>query len=195
MVKIYTKTGDKGETGLLSGARVLKNHPQIEAYGTVDECNSAIGFASSFMNEENTHGLHSELTEIQESLFELGAALAAQLSQSNKSILKFVRVDYDADIRNLEKWIDAMTEQLSPLKHFILPGGTPVAGGLHLARTCCRRAERLVIPLLDLGDANISMLSYLNRLSDYLFTASRFANFLAKVPDKEWIKKKEGDQV
>src|SRR5256885_4593817 len=160
-MKIYTKTGDAGETSLFGGTRVAKNDPRIEAYGTVDELNSFIGVARASWPSSPIDG---ELDRIQSDLFDVGAHLASPGTS------RFAAVD-EARIEALEQSIDAMTGELPPLKSFILPGGSMAAAQLHVARTICRRAERLVVPLGD--EATIR---YLNRLSDYLFTAARFAN-------------------
>ena len=186
-MRIYTKTGDKGETALLSGTRVPKNHPHIEAYGTVDECNSAIGLACSLMAKESclVH-LNVQLESIQKSLFDLGAALSLPLSEVREKDWLSVKTDYASEICSLETWMDKMTEDLPQLKQFILPGGTSASSALHLARTICRRAERLLLPLLESNSVNVSMLSYLNRLSDYLFVLSRYVNYLFNIPDQLW---------
>ena len=186
MRKIYTKTGDEGETSLFTGKRVPKNDPFIEAIGTVDECNSAIGLAISLMPMELPFDeVLEQLETIQHALFDLGAALATPRSSTSTAKLEKTRFD-DEEILLLEQWIDSITAELPPLTHFILPGGHPCGAALHLARSICRRAERLVIPLQKDGDVNKNVLVYLNRLSDYLFVVSRYLNALCKKPETKW---------
>ena len=185
-MKIYTKKGDNGETSLFTGERVTKNDPFIEALGTVDECNSAIGAAISLMHKDaHSAQVREQLETIQHALFDLGAALATPRTRATNSKLDMTRFDHQAtDL--LEQWIDAMEEKLPPLKTFILPGGHPSGGMLHLARSICRRTERRVLPLHRNADVSNHVLVYLNRLSDYLFVASRYINFLSKCPETIW---------
>jgi cob(I)alamin adenosyltransferase len=178
-VKIYTKTGDAGETSLFGGARVAKNDPRIEAYGTVDELNSYVGVVRASWPESPIDAL---LDRVQADLFDVGAHLASPGTS------RFPGIDA-ARIEELEQAIDAMTGELPPLTNFILPGGAPAAGHLHVARTVCRRAERLVVALQDDTAATQSTIRYLNRLSDYLFTAARFANLRLGVEDVPWKKR------
>lgn len=186
MTKIYTKTGDNGETSLFTGKRVPKSDPFIEALGTVDECNCAIGMAISFLPEELCFDeVREQLETIQHALFDLGAALATPRTSTSTTKLEKTRFD-DEEIALLEKWIDEYVEELPPLTTFILPGGHPCGSSLHLARSICRRAERLVIPLQKEGDVNKNVVVYLNRLSDYLFTVSRYLNLLCKQPETMW---------
>jgi cob(I)alamin adenosyltransferase len=185
-IKIYTKTGDKGETSLFSGQRVLKDDPFIEALGSVDECNSAIGTALSLLpNDPQLHLTKKQLETIQHTLFDLGAAIATPLSQASASKVERTRFDQEG-IEFLEKWIDQMEEQLPQLHTFILPGGHPAGAFLHLARSICRRAERDVIPLSRKADISKNVTIYLNRLSDYLFVCSRYVNHLCKQPEIFW---------
>lgn len=185
-MKIYTRTGDNGETSLFTGKRVPKNDPFIEAIGTVDECNSAIGFALSHLPSELSFDeAREQLETIQHALFDLGASLATPRSSGSAAKLEKTRFD-DEEIALLEKWIDFYMEELPPLKNFILPGGHPCGAALHLARSICRRAERLVIPLQREGDVNKNVVIYLNRLSDYLFVVSRYLNLLCKKPETLW---------
>jgi cob(I)alamin adenosyltransferase len=170
-MKIYTRTGDQGATSLFGGSRVPKNDPRIEAYGTVDELNSFIGLARSHPLPQSVDDV---LHQVQIDLFEIGARLASPNTD------RFAGVDA-ARITELEQAIDAMERELAPLTSFILPGGAPAAAQLHVARTVCRRAERCVVALHD--DATIA---YLNRLSDYLFVAARFANLGAGREDVPW---------
>jgi cob(I)alamin adenosyltransferase len=178
-VKIYTRTGDRGETSLFGGARVPKNDPRIEAYGTVDELNSVIGVVLAI--ESDAQLLGAQLLDVQCDLFEIGAHLASPGTS------RFTGVE-SSRIEELERGIDAMEAELAPLKSFILPGGTPAAAELHVARTVCRRAERLVVALHDDDPATLSSITYLNRLSDYLFVAARYANHKRGVEDVPWTR-------
>lgn len=178
-MKIYTRTGDDGTTSLFSGGRVRKDHLRVEAYGTVDELNSVLGVARTLHPQGD---LAVWLEQIQNQLFHLGADLATPLDAKAEWV---VRVEESAVIW-LETTIDAMTEQLPPLKTFILPGGTPLAAQIHVARTVCRRAERLTVALAEHEDLGPWTLKYLNRLSDWLFTAARYANFQANMPESAW---------
>jgi cob(I)alamin adenosyltransferase len=168
-MKIYTKTGDKGQTSLIGGTRVPKYHLRIEAYGTVDELNSYVGLIGC-----QAIGSHHQavLKEIQDRLFTIGASLAADPERSKMKIPHLT----DADVVALEQEMDEMNDVLPALKHFILPGGNTVVSYCHLARCVCRRAERLVVQLAEdsFVDSNITI--YLNRLSDYLFVLSRKLN-------------------
>jgi cob(I)alamin adenosyltransferase len=174
-VKIYTRTGDRGETSLLTGARVLKNDPRIEAYGTLDELNSCIGVARAAWVDSP---IDEQLSAIQSDLFDLGAHLAADGDPRFPSV-------NDDRIASLESAIDAMETELAPLTNFILPGGSLPSAHLQLARTVCRRAERLVISGSPTPD-HARAVAYLNRLSDYLFVAARFANHRLGVADVAW---------
>ena len=177
-MKIYTKTGDAGETGLWGGLRVAKDTARVQAYGTVDECNAAIGVARASGVEA---GLDAILAHIQNQLFVVGADLATPGAAAT-----IPRIGA-AEIAFLEESIDALEEQLEPLKQFILPGGTPAAAHLHLARTICRRAERWVVGLARQEQAlNAQVGIYLNRLSDCLFVLARAANARAGVADVPW---------
>lgn len=186
MTKIYTRTGDKGTTSLFSGQRVPKDNCFIEALGSVDEGNSAIGLALSLLPKEKRFSqILSQLETIQHALFDVGAALATPRSCHQEKKLEKTRFDDEA-IKSLEKWIDEMDAQLPPLKTFILPGGHPVGASLHLSRGLIRRAERHVIPLYEQADVSQAVLVYLNRLSDYLFIVSRYVNHLLEVPESQW---------
>lgn len=187
MTKIYTRTGDKGETSLFTGQRVAKSDPFIEALGAVDECNSALGAAISlFPKTTEMNDVKEQLEIIQHALFDVGAALATPRTRAASSKIEKTRFDQE-EIEILEKWIDAMEEKLPPLKAFILPGGHPAGAFLHLARSMCRRAERRVLPLNKNADVADTVLVYLNRLSDYLFSVSRYVNFLNKSPETKWM--------
>jgi cob(I)alamin adenosyltransferase len=165
-MKIYTRTGDDGKTGLIGGARVSKHHIRVECYGTVDELNSLLGLVRAQTQEEGSLNI---LSEIQDRLFTLGAYLAA--APGNKMILPELRED---DIHTLEKEIDRLTGELPELKNFILPGATVPGANAHVARCVCRRAERAVVYLSEQEEIDAMVLRYLNRLSDYLFTLARF---------------------
>ncbi|HSP13696.1 MAG TPA: cob(I)yrinic acid a,c-diamide adenosyltransferase [Thermoanaerobaculia bacterium] len=173
-MKIYTRTGDTGETSLFGGKRVPKNDPRIEAYGTVDELNAFIGIARATWSRSP---IDAQLAAIQSDLFDAGAQLASPGSE------KFHGVGAQR-VSALEHAIDEMERELPALKQFILPGGTLAAAQLHAARTICRRAERLVVALDDEKTKNTIV--YLNRLSDYLFVAARFANKTSGVDDVSW---------
>ena len=174
--RIYTRTGDDGTTALGSGERRPKFDLRIEAYGTVDETNAAIGVAR--LHVKDAPELDAMLGRIQNDLFDLGADLAVP-EREGKETKKAERLRVVASqVERLERDIDALNEQLAPLTSFVLPGGTPGAAYLHLARTICRRAERMVVELAASPDEPVSeaAISYLNRLSDFLFVASRAAN-------------------
>lgn len=206
-MKIYTRTGDDGTTGLFGGPRVSKDHIRIEAYGTVDELNSVLGtvrnalprpllgesFGAQITGEGAPLNIDSKpktttelmdlwLDRIQSELFDLGADLATPVDAK----VKIARFPAQA-VTRLEEEIDAFDESLTELKAFILPGGHPAAATLHLARTVCRRAERRVITLSESESINGSCLIYLNRLSDALFTAARWINSEFGVEEPKWV--------
>jgi cob(I)alamin adenosyltransferase len=176
-MKIYTRTGDDGTTSLFSGGRVAKHHLRVECYGTVDELNSVIGMARTHQPVSD-----ADLARIQHQLFNLGADLATPLDASTSHV---VRMDA-ANIEWLEQSIDRMMEDLPTLRYFILPGGSPAAAALHVARTVCRRAERLAVALQEHEPIGDHVLPYLNRLSDYLFTLARWENQQAGIPEEKW---------
>lgn len=185
-MKIYTKTGDTGETSLFTGQRVPKNDPFIEALGTVDECNCAIGAALALIPDDSLYtNTKEQLVIIQHALFDLGAGLATPRTKANNAKINKTRFDLE-EIELIEKWIDEMSKELPQLHTFILPGGTPGGAMLHLARSMCRRAERLVVPLNNHADVSEKVIRYLNRLSDYLFMVSRHINHLANCPETSW---------
>jgi len=185
-MKIYTRTGDKGKTSLFTGQRVTKDNDFIEALGTVDECNCAIGAALSFLPQDAKFQLYrDQLETIQHALFDLGASLATPLSTADKSKIQKTRFDKE-ETESLEKWMDEIEVQIPPLKTFILPGGHPAGSMLHLARSICRRAERIIVPLNLHEDVSDNVMIYLNRLSDYLFMVSRMVNHLANSQEKLW---------
>jgi len=165
--KVYTKTGDSGTTGLIGGTRVPKHHLRLEAYGTVDELNSYVGLIRSHEIEEKSRQV---LLMIQNKLFLIGSRLA---TDDTKSDLKEKLIIEEGDILLLEKEMDRMDESLPELNNFVLPGGHPLNGYCHIARTVCRRAERRANQLATEVDVNPLLLKYINRLSDYLFILSR----------------------
>jgi len=180
-MKIYTKTGDKGETGLFGGARVSKASQRVAAYGDVDELNSVLGVVSAHTSDEATL---QQLGQIQGDLFVVGAELA---KNPNKEVDLGMPLLAEPDVERLERLIDALDASLEPLKTFILPGGIASAAFLHLARTTCRRAERAVVELAKSEPVRDELVRYLNRLSDLLFTLARAANARAGKPDVPWV--------
>ncbi len=168
--RIYTRTGDKGDTALGSGTRVAKYDLRIEAFGTVDETNSCVGVARL----STTGDLDQMLARVQNDLFDLGADLCVPEDGSEMAV-KALRIA-ESQVERLEREIDAMNEKLQPLRSFVLPGGTPAAANLHVARTVCRRAERLIVKLSTSETISVTAIKYTNRLSDFLFVAARFAN-------------------
>ena len=179
-MKIYTKTGDKGQTSLIGGTRVPKHHLRIESYGTVDELNSYIGLIRDQQVSEYQQDL---LKEIQDRLFTIGSALA---SDPEKSKMKIPDL-HQEDIELLEKEIDTMTADLPELRHFILPGGSNAVSFCHLARCVCRRAERICVHLSEDSFVDEKVMVYLNRLSDYLFVLSRKLCFDNQIEENKWI--------
>lgn len=171
-MKVYTKTGDKGQTSLIGGVRVAKNHSRIDAYGTIDELNSFIGLVRDYTKDAPQNDL---LYKVQNTLFVIGSNLAS-VPEAKMDIPNL----QDQEIAELEQAIDTMEELLEPLKNFILPGGHPAVSHAHVARCVCRRAERLCVAVNDTEEIDHSIIPYLNRLSDYLFVLSRF---LAKEQD------------
>jgi cob(I)alamin adenosyltransferase len=181
-MKIYTKTGDKGETGLFGGGRVSKDHPRVEAYGDIDELNAVLGMARSV---EFMPRIDELLVPVQRDLFSIGALLATPNLDRVRQQLEKARIDEDR-IAQLERAIDDGEAELEPLKAFILPGGTPKSAALHVARTVCRRAERRVIALRNEVDVPAIVIQYLNRLSDLLFVLARVANRRAGAGEVTW---------
>lgn len=182
MTKIYTRTGDDGETGLFGGGRVSKSHPRVAAYGDVDELNAAIGMARAV---EVMPRIDEVLVPIQRDLFALGALLATPDHQKMKKQLEKANID-DQRISDLEHAIDEGDRELAPLNSFIVPGGTAKAAALHIARTICRRAERHVIALPPGEAIPQIVIVYLNRLSDLLFTLARVANKRSGAGEVTW---------
>jgi cob(I)alamin adenosyltransferase len=184
-MKIYTKSGDEGSTGLFAGPRVSKDDPRIEAYGTVDELNAAIGVARSQLIDDSppSQGLDKLLQSVQNQLFAVGAELATPKPEEHGT-----HWIGDGEISELESAIDLHEATLSPLTTFILPAGCPAAAALHLARGICRRAERRVVTLGDTATISSDLIIYLNRLGDLLFVLCRAANAAAGVEDTPWQK-------
>jgi cob(I)alamin adenosyltransferase len=179
-VKIYTRTGDGGETALFDGTRVSKAHPRVDAYGHIDELNALLGQVRAAGVPAD---IDQTLDRIQRDLFAVGAVLA---DPSSRIAARVARARVSAvDIERLEQWIDAAEAELPPLRRFVVPGGSPGAAALHLARTVCRRAERHIV---SLGSETVpaETVTYINRLSDLLFVLARLANRRANVPDREW---------
>ena len=180
-MKIYTKTGDKGKTSLIGG-RVDKDSLRVEAYGTMDELNSFIGKAMTELDEGKFADLLADLEAIQNELFDGGGDLANVMKERHYKLS-------DEPIEVLEKRIDDLMEEAPPLEKFILPGGSPAAATLHIARTVTRRAERLTVTLMKAEeDVPGTVQKYLNRLSDYLFVAARIVNARLGVPDNEYVR-------
>lgn len=182
-MKIYTKTGDKGMTGLYGGTRVSKSSPRISAYGDIDELNALLGVVRA----ETPHDqLKKVLGEIQTTLFTLGAQLASPNVDPKIEVITSKHID------GLERQIDVISETLAPMRNFILPGGGKTSALLHLARTVCRRAERAAVHLSQLPGETVDhwVLIYINRLSDFLFILARLANQLEKIEDVPWLPKK-----
>lgn len=187
-MKIYTKTGDKGTTSLFDGTRVLKNNIRVETYAAIDELNSVLGMVVSTIKkikEKNkTEKVLSELIEIQKNLFEIGSVLA---NPSEKPAEEFVR-RLTKRVLEFEQFIDSMTHMLPELSNFILPGGSFAGSFLQFARSVCRRCERMVVGLSQKEEVEGKILIYFNRLSDLLFTMSRFVNFLQGEKETIWTK-------
>lgn len=181
-MKIYTRSGDEGETSLFGGRRVPKDDSRVDAYGNVDELNAVLGLAAVCDPQDLEREL---IMEIQRDLFSIGGRLASPDPDRVSQALQKAVVPHDR-IDALEAAIDRMYLELPPLKQFILPGGTVKSAYLHLARTVCRRAERSVVALNNESGVPREILTYLNRLSDFLFTLARLANHRAELPDETW---------
>jgi cob(I)alamin adenosyltransferase len=178
-MKIYTRTGDDGTTGLFAGGRVKKTHLRVEAYGTVDELNSVLGLARALKPAVE---VNAALETAQNVLFHLGADLATPLDAKAEWV---VRVTPE-QVAALEADIDRMSAQMPEIRFFVLPGGTPAAAQIHVGRTVCRRAERLTVGLAEEAPLNPQALVYLNRLSDWLFMLARYENHLAGIDETIW---------
>jgi len=185
-MKIYTRTGDRGETGLFGGGRVRKDHARVDAYGEVDELNAVVGLAVAALEEAGEAEVARRLQRVQADLFNLGANLATPAPEDGgreNRHLPDLPVERAAE---MERWMDEADAELEPLRTFILPGGTEAAARLHLARTVCRRAERRVVTLSHEAHIDAEVIVYLNRLSDLLFTLARLANHRAGRGDVAW---------
>ncbi|HSM35456.1 MAG TPA: cob(I)yrinic acid a,c-diamide adenosyltransferase [Longimicrobiales bacterium] len=183
--RIYTRTGDAGDTGLFGGGRVPKDHPRVEAYGTVDELNAALGVAAEAVSDA---WIRARVAEAQPDLFVIGAILATPPAAPGRRAPTIPSLD-DARVGELERSIDEAESELSELKAFVMPGGCRGGAALHLARTVCRRAERRVVALTRDGAAQgvpDGVVIYLNRLSDLLFSLARLENHRAGSPEREW---------
>jgi cob(I)alamin adenosyltransferase len=180
-MKIYTKSGDAGETGLFGGGRVPKDDDRVDAYGEVDELNATLGLARSLSMPPDLDGL---LQRLQDQLFTVGAALATPPGTKASAHIPSLRPEW---VEAMEQAIDGFEVELPRMAHFILPGGSQASSALHLARTVCRRAERRVVPLLREGKVPVEVGVFLNRLSDLLFVMARVANHRAGLPDVKWI--------
>jgi len=178
-MKIYTRTGDDGTTGLLGPGRTLKHSVRVEAYGSVDELNAALGVIRAL---DTQAWLAAELSTIQTKLFQVGAELAAT---SAEALGQLERIS-DEDVAALERWIDRLDAELPPLTSFVLPGGEPLGAQFHVARTVCRRAERRLVALLQVEPVEPRLVRYLNRLADLLFVMARWCNRRAGAPETEW---------
>jgi len=190
-MKIYTKTGDTGTTSLFGGTRVAKHHIRIESYGTTDELNSWIGLVRDHVSDETIKG---RLQQIQERLFVLGAQLATEPEKaklkSGKDRLNINTLE-EQDVEKLEEAMDQMNAQLPPMTHFILPGGHPTVSYCHVARTICRRAERMITYLNENEPVDPIILVFINRLSDYLFVLARKLSASLKAEEIKWIPEKK----
>lgn len=182
-MKIYTKTGDSGDTGLFGGGRVGKEDPRVEAYGEVDELNATLGLARA----EGLGAMDGLAQALQSQLFTVGSILATPAGSKAAKAIPQMQPSWVTD---MEQAIDGFDQELAPLTTFILPGGTKAAAALHVARTVCRRAERKVVPLMRAGKVEPEVVVFLNRLSDLLFTMARVANLRAKVADTPWTASK-----
>jgi cob(I)alamin adenosyltransferase len=182
-VKIYTRTGDSGDTGLFDGTRVPKSDARVSTYGDVDELNAWLGFARAALGDHSTD-LSEHLERIQRDLFALGARLADPSHRIADRVTKAAVTS--EDIARLEHWIDELDAALPPLRKFILAGGSPAGAALHIARTICRRAERAMVALNQTSPLEPELLIYVNRLSDLLFVMARAANARAGRPEIEW---------
>lgn len=203
--RLYTRSGDDGTTGLFGGGRVSKDHPRVEAYGTIDELNAAIGLVAAEVQREEAArlgtrpaaGVHAPklnslllhiFVDLQSRLFDIGADLATP--EGSKQEAKILRIS-DEQVAEVEKWIDEIDSGNAPMKSFVMPGGTELAARLHLARTICRRAERAMIHLRHTEPVSGGAIIYINRVSDMLFAMARRVNKEAGVADVPWVPAKK----
>ncbi len=196
--RLYTRSGDDGATGLFGGGRVSKDHPRVEAYGTVDELNAAIGLAAAEVTRVREaasgrmrtllDGLHHIFADLQSRLFDIGADLATP--EGAKHEARILRIS-DEQVAEVERWIDEIDSGNTAMKSFVMPGGTELAARLHLARTICRRAERAMIHLRHTEPVSEGAIVYINRVSDMLFAMARRVNKEAGVDDVPWVPAKK----
>ncbi len=185
ITKVYTRTGDRGTTRLVDGQEIRKDHPRIDAYGLVDELNAVIGLVQTFnvLEGSNSEALNPMLREVQNDLFCLGGDLATPPAARWEGMVRLT----EADVTRLEQWIDTLNADLAPLEEFILPGGGLVGAHFHQARTVCRRVERRLVHLVEVApDTGTVPVQYLNRLSDWLFVAGRWAAKQLDQPELQW---------
>ncbi|MDX1645577.1 MAG: cob(I)yrinic acid a,c-diamide adenosyltransferase [Longimicrobiales bacterium] len=187
-MKIYTKTGDDGRTALFGGGRVPKDHVRVDAYGIIDELNAILGWCVTRVSDSR---LVKRLETIQHDLFSVGATLATPPADPGRERPRTPELPVDR-VEEMERWIDEAGDELPDLKAFVLPGGEEGASRLHVARTVCRRAERAVVHLSGLEAVDPSIIVYLNRLSDLLFTFARLENHGSGTGDVTWVKPEEG---
>ncbi len=183
-MKIYTRTGDEGDTALFGGGRVAKHHVRVEAYGTVDELNAVVGWCASQVSDAV---IRQRLETLQHDLFSIGSELATPPAREGR-VRPLTPPLPEARVGEMERWIDAADSELDELRAFILPAGAPGAAALHVARTVCRRAERAAVRLRDAEPVDGVVIKYLNRLSDLLFTLARLENHRVGMGDLEWRK-------
>ena len=183
-MKIYTRTGDDGGTALFGGGRVRKDHERVDAYGTVDELNAVVGWAITQVTDDQIRG---RLETLQHDLFAVGSELATPPAREGRVRPEVPRVPVER-VAEMESWMDEADKLLPELRAFVLPGGTPGAAALHVARTVCRRAERCVVGLAATETVSGDVVTYLNRLSDLLFTFARLENHRSGASDVEWRK-------
>lgn len=182
--QLYTRTGDGGMTSLVDGSRARKDSSRVDAYGDVDELSSALGLIAS--SKDCPSEIREELRHVQNVMFEIGSYLATPVSKDSEPKLPGIQ----RDTETLEGWIDSLDERTPKIRSFILPGGTEESSRCHVARTVCRRAERKIISLGAEEYVDPDLISYINRLSDYLYAAARYLNFLAGVEDVAWEKRR-----
>lgn len=183
-MKIYTRTGDAGDTALFGGGRVSKDHYRVTAYGSVDELNAHVGLAVATVRDDE---IRSRLELLQHDLFAIGANLSS-VPRDDGSRHAHLPPLPDGRVAEMEGWIDEASGELPPLREFILPGGSEGAAALHVCRTVCRRAERAVVHLATLEPVEESVVVFLNRLSDLMFALARLENARAEIPDVTWVK-------
>ncbi len=183
-MKVYTRKGDSGETSLIGGIRISKASLRIESYGTVDELNSYLGLIRDLSAEQK---VIDQILEIQDRLFTLGSMLASAPDKSKMTLPPFGHKDTSL----LEKWMDEMDQDLPPMRFFVLPGGHVLVSHTHVARCICRRAERLIVHLMETEKVDPEIEKYMNRLSDYLFVLSRWFSHTLQAEEKPWHPRKE----